>query len=189
MSSITDEVALLKKKKLHLKSIFHYLNDKIFDSELSTRTVVRWSKRLRVNLGNHTVKDPNGPGVIHLNRKLLYKKSLDLIIDVLIHEMIHAWVRIYCDEEAADHGPEFQAKMQKVNEDFGRDVQVRFSHDDVNKAIERLRLKYGWYCNSCFHEVYRAINNKPHKNSSAKHQLDMKGQCKGEVQWIVMREA
>lgn len=52
--------------------------------------------------------------------------SQDAVEDVILHEMIHCYLHCTKVRREAPHGERFRAKMQEINEHFGRHITVRY---------------------------------------------------------------
>jgi len=90
------------------------------------------------------------------------------IEDTLIHEMIHYWIALEGIRDTSTHGKVFRAKMQEINERYGRHLTI--SHKTTAEELDRdTRITDHFLCVStlsdgrtavtvCVRPAVRAIN-------------------------------
>ena len=57
--------------------------------------------------------------------------------DILIHEMIHYYIGVNRLADASAHGPIFRAKMQEINEKFGRHISISHKARDLADQVTK----------------------------------------------------
>ena len=67
--------------------------------------------------------------MVRLSKPLLKYRSLDELLETLLHELIHAWLFLTKDRRTRDigrdgHGPDFLAKMKEINNTTGLRLSV-----------------------------------------------------------------
>ncbi|XP_031627622.1 sprT-like domain-containing protein Spartan [Contarinia nasturtii] len=117
--------------------------DKVFfERKLEHRVDLRWGIcESKSTAGEATWKDGNIK--IRLNEVLLSGKSRRTIVEILLHEMIHAYLMITNTENINDcHGVNFVVKMTEINARTG--LKIATTHDlkaDLKKKFTMWRCQ------------------------------------------------
>ncbi|CAG9579058.1 unnamed protein product [Danaus chrysippus] len=117
--------------------------DKIFFyTKLASRAVVRWSKRMYSCAGICSY-DRGGLCDIALSEPLLKLRPRKDLIETLLHEMIHAYLFVTCQDQDRDgHGPNFKSHMYRINSAAGLNISIYHDfHDEV-----KLYQTHWWRC-------------------------------------------
>ena len=146
------------EQRFVLKNLFDFLNEEIFNNGLPTTTRVRWSEDLTCTFGlTSAACRGRAAGHIRLNKRLLRDNpSRDLVIDVLLHEMIHEVQNNWYPEDG-HHGVEFVREMERINAKFGRHFTIEFDSPFCDRALERMCI-HRWRCSAC-EFVYKRTRN------------------------------
>uniref|UniRef100_A0A5S6QN91 SprT-like domain-containing protein n=1 Tax=Trichuris muris TaxID=70415 RepID=A0A5S6QN91_TRIMR len=129
---------------------------------------VRWSSRMTLCAGQCHYEYPKGLCSIRLSKPLLQYRSRKDLVETLLHEMIHAYLFVTCNNRDRDgHGPEFQKHMHRINKAAKTNITVYHSfHNEVN-----FHHTHWWRCNGpCqlrrpfYGWVKRAMNRAPGPN-------------------------
>ncbi|CAH0714646.1 unnamed protein product, partial [Brenthis ino] len=148
----------------NVHSLFLHFDKLFFWAKLSSRAVVRWSKRMYSCAGICSY-DRGGLCDIALSEPLLKLRSRKDLVETLLHEMIHAFLFITNrDRDRDGHGPNFKAHMHRINQATGLNISIYHDfHDEV-----KLYQTHWWRCNGpCqsrkphFGIVRRSMNRAP----------------------------
>ncbi|XP_053310303.1 DNA-dependent metalloprotease SPRTN-like [Spea bombifrons] len=148
----------------NLQELFMSLNHKLFKGKLMW-VEVKWSRRMTQKAGLCRYKINEDLCTIYISKPLLSLRSRRDLVEVLLHEMIHAYLFVthkYKDEGA--HGPEFCRHMKRLNNITGANISIYHNfHAEVAKC-----RKHWWLCNGpCrawgpkFGFIRRAMNRAP----------------------------
>ncbi|XP_059055571.1 DNA-dependent metalloprotease dvc-1 [Achroia grisella] len=152
----------------NVHTLFLHFDKLFFFTKLASRAVVRWSKRMYSCAGICSYEGRGGLCDIALSEPLLKLRSRKDLIETLLHEMIHAYLFITCqDRERDGHGPNFKSHMHRINKSAGLNISIYHDfHDEV-----KLYLTHWWRCNGpCqtrkpyFGIVRRSRNSAPGPN-------------------------
>jgi predicted SprT family Zn-dependent metalloprotease len=151
-----DSLKIVPDKYLKLKSLYQFLNERVFDSRLPVNAKVEWSTGLKVQLA--VCARSRQPGRIRVNRNIVRGESRDMLIDVLLHEMIHLEVDRHATKDEKNlHGRKFTTLMNKINKRHKRSVKKTFDSAHISKMTE-MALKHRWRCNACDFQHKKAKN-------------------------------
>ncbi|KAL3660265.1 hypothetical protein V7S43_014794 [Phytophthora oleae] len=126
---------------------------------------VKWSKRMTLCAGLCSFQPGSGFCSIRLSEPLLKLRPRSDMVNTLLHEMIHAYVFVATPiRDHEDHGPLFQAHMNRINDAAKTKITVFHTfHDEVDAYRQHV-----WQCSgSCRHTapyfglVKRAMNRPP----------------------------
>ncbi|KAE8301638.1 SprT-like family protein [Giardia duodenalis] len=111
-------------------ALFRHFNEAFFDNCLRD-VVVHWSNRLTRSAGlckyRGTRTEEHSPIVIILSAPLLQYRSQHDLLDVLVHEMIHAYLFRLKVFERVHHGPVWHAQAHRINQAAG--LTIRACHN------------------------------------------------------------
>ncbi|CAI5747074.1 unnamed protein product [Peronospora destructor] len=147
-----------------LHSLFLEYNRMFFEGQLAG-CEVKWSKRMTLCAGLCSYQPRSGFCSIRLSEPLLKLRPRSDMVNTLLHEMIHAYVFVATPvRDHGDHGPLFQAHMNRINEAAKTKITVFHTfHDEVNSYRQHV-----WQCNGpCqrtppyFGRVKRSMNRVP----------------------------
>lgn len=152
-----------------IAELFYYLNDLYFSSKLKCK--ITWSNKMTRCAGLcYYIKSKNSNScIIRLSEPLLKYRSLEDLIDTILHEMIHAYLFVYGDGSNSyhnrdGHGEAFQEWMHKINQSAGTRITVYHSFQN---EVDLYRTHI-WKCNGpCssrppyYGLVKRSINRPP----------------------------
>ncbi|KAG6960854.1 hypothetical protein JG687_00008010 [Phytophthora cactorum] len=126
-----------------LHSLFQEYNRMFFEGRLAG-CEVKWSKRMTL-----CFQPRSGFCSIRLSEPLLKLRPRSDMVNTLLHEMIHAYVFVATPvRDHDDHGPLFQAHMNRINEAAKTKITVFHTfHDEVDSYRQHV-----WQCNGpCRH--------------------------------------
>ncbi|KAM3963721.1 DNA-dependent metalloprotease SPRTN [Aphomia sociella] len=128
----------------NVHTLFIHFDKVFFWTKLASRAVVRWSKRMYSCAGICSYEGRGGLCDIALSEPLLKLRPRKDLIETLLHEMIHAYLFVTCqDRERDGHGPNFKAHMHRINNSAGLNISIYHDfHDEV-----KLYLTHWWRCN------------------------------------------
>ncbi|XP_053613127.1 DNA-dependent metalloprotease dvc-1 [Plodia interpunctella] len=149
----------------NVHTLFLHFDKLFFWTKLANRAVVRWSKRMYSCAGICSYEGRGGLCDIALSEPLLKLRPRKNLVETLLHEMIHAYLFITCqDRERDGHGPNFKAHMHRINRSAGLNITI---YHDFHDEVE-LYLTHWWRCNGpCqkkkpyFGVVRRSVNKAP----------------------------
>ncbi|XP_055296873.1 DNA-dependent metalloprotease SPRTN-like [Sitodiplosis mosellana] len=131
-----------------IHEMFDEYNNLFFGGILNFRVVLDWHSlpgNAATNAG--ATKPPenvrNGRMSISLNKNLLVVRSRRETIEILLHEMIHAYlIHIKKEDRPPNHhGPNFQAKMNAIRAQTGLNITI--NHDFTETTVDKY---YKWRC-------------------------------------------
>ncbi|OAD79253.1 hypothetical protein PHYBLDRAFT_58304 [Phycomyces blakesleeanus NRRL 1555(-)] len=124
-------------------TLFTAYNPLYFEDKLGV-VELKWSKRLTLCAGICCYR-LNGECTIKLSEPLLKLRSSQDLVDVLLHEMIHAYLFITKGHSSHDgHGPEFLEIANRINKDANTNITVYHNfHDEVSYYRQ-----HRWQCNA-----------------------------------------
>ena len=105
--------------ELTVAQLFAHYNQKYFQSTLDDKVVVRWTKRATSSAGITYVKYSDSIGLvilIRLSRPLLEGRGILVLVTVLVHEMIHAYLAKKFYPVRVHHDWNFKYMMHKINQ-------------------------------------------------------------------------
>ncbi|KAK9867164.1 hypothetical protein WJX84_007941 [Apatococcus fuscideae] len=147
-------------------ALFCYYNDVYFEGKLGACSV-QWSSA-RMTLCGGVCEYRGGGCTIKLSAPLMKFRPVKELKEVLLHEMIHAWMFLLKirDNERGGHGTKFQAKMAEINQATCTDLQrppegyhITVCHS-MFAEVDHYRTHH-WQCNTCQNVVKRAMNRPP----------------------------
>ncbi|KAE9048185.1 hypothetical protein PR003_g783 [Phytophthora rubi] len=147
-----------------LHSLFQEYNRMFFEGRLAG-CEVKWSKRMTLCAGLCSFQPRSGFCSIRLSEPLLKLRPRSDMVNTLLHEMVHAYVFVATPvRDHEDHGPLFQAHMNRINQAAKTQITVFHTfHDEVDSYRQHV-----WQCNGpCRHTrpyfglVKRAMNRAP----------------------------
>ncbi|XP_053310233.1 DNA-dependent metalloprotease SPRTN-like [Spea bombifrons] len=148
----------------NLQELFMSLNGMFFQGQLKG-VEVKWSCRMILKTGICYYKENEDVCTIYISKPLLSLRSRRDLVEVLLHEMIHAYLFVthkYKDDGA--HGPEFCKHMERINNITGANISI---YHNFHAEVAECR-KHWWLCNGpCrawgpkFGFIMRAINRAP----------------------------
>ncbi|KAI7694736.1 hypothetical protein SSS_04955 [Sarcoptes scabiei] len=122
---------------------------KFFNGILSTQNnfKLKWSGELTSSAGLFSVKRNKKTmqieASIKLSSKLLSLRSRRDLVQVLLHEMIHAYIYFSGIKDSGPHGHRFLDLMQQINQAAKTNITVYHSfHDEVRHVTRRPRQTY-----------------------------------------------
>ncbi|CAF4893551.1 unnamed protein product [Pieris macdunnoughi] len=127
----------------NIHALFLHFDKTFFWEKLSSRAVVRWSKRMYSCAG---ICSYNRGGLcdIALSEPLLKLRPRKDLIETLLHEMIHGFLFITRrDQDRDGHGPNFKAHMFRINKAAGLNISI---YHDFHDEVE-LYQTHWWRCN------------------------------------------
>ncbi|XP_058825733.1 DNA-dependent metalloprotease SPRTN-like [Topomyia yanbarensis] len=148
-----------------ITSIFQRLDEVLFSSRFKTkRFAVIWSQGIGEQCTNRNFNDTDGRYTIALNETLLTLRPRIEIISILLHEMIHAFLKLEAVKESNNgHGANFRKMMIFLNRML--QTNISFSHRLIN-ANTLCRTQ--WYrctgiCTNYkpFHGIVRSTEGDP----------------------------
>lgn len=164
-SAVVDEL-LDPTPDIH--RLFCYYNDLYFKSRLESRVMVEWSSSRMTSCGGTCALLPGGGIMIRLSKPLLCLRPTSDLKDVLLHEMIHAYMMVHNirDNDPGGHGDIFKQWMRDINmsrvPDMYRPSQgyhITVYHTMFNE-VEYYR-RHHWQCGRCGDVVKRSVNRRP----------------------------
>ncbi|XP_064072049.1 DNA-dependent metalloprotease dvc-1 isoform X1 [Vanessa tameamea] len=147
----------------NVHALFIHFDKIFFWTQLASRAVVRWSKRMYSCAG--TCSYDRCICDIALSEPLLKLRPRKDLVETLLHEMIHAYLFITDrDRDRDGHGPNFQKHMHRINKAAGLNISIYHDfHDEV-----KLYQTHWWRCDGpCqfkkphFGIVRRSMNRAP----------------------------
>ncbi|KAI9987204.1 hypothetical protein PInf_023172 [Phytophthora infestans] len=147
-----------------LHSLFAEYNRMFFEGRLAG-CEVKWSKRMTLCAGLCSFQPLSSFCSIRLSEPLLKLRPRSDMVNTLLHEMIHAYVFVATPvRDHDDHGPLFQAHMNRINEAAKTKITVFHTFlDEVDSYRQHI-----WQCNGpCRHTrpyfglVKRSMNRAP----------------------------
>ncbi|KAG8239325.1 hypothetical protein J437_LFUL019011, partial [Ladona fulva] len=98
-----------------IHALFLHFNDVFFWSKLLA-VEVKWSPRMTSCAGICCYQGRGGLCSIRLSLPLLKLRPRKDLVETLLHEMIHAYLFVTCNNRDRDgHGPEFHKHMHRIN--------------------------------------------------------------------------
>ncbi|XP_055607552.1 uncharacterized protein LOC129755202 [Uranotaenia lowii] len=115
-----------------LKAMFLRLDELVFQSRFKPkRFQVMWSQAMGTECTNRNLNDADGTYTIALNETLLTLRPRIEIISILLHEMIHAFLKMEGVKESNNgHGSNFRKIMIFINRML--QTNISFSHKLTN---------------------------------------------------------
>ena len=120
-----------------IDSLFHHFNARFFEGKIPSENYgFSWSKRFKTVSGmykEYVIQDPETLDAetlyyeIVLSEAILKKLPQIETINVLIHEMIHAWTTLVLEAEEI-HGHHFKKKLKEINTLEDR-LSIHVRHD------------------------------------------------------------
>ncbi|KAJ1970001.1 hypothetical protein IWQ62_000239 [Dispira parvispora] len=112
--------------KPDIQGLFHEYNRRYFNNAIQSMRV-QWSANMPQKiLGWFKPNDETGSRLIELNENGLRYQPPNKISDVILHEMIHAYLDGIGKTDHGYHGPSFLSMMQQINSLTGSEVSVNF---------------------------------------------------------------
>ncbi|CAF0887571.1 unnamed protein product [Brachionus calyciflorus] len=157
-----------------VEKIFDFFSNSLFRKILKN-VKIEWSSRLRSTAAS-TILDRNVDEsicvVIRLASNLLQKLSRVDLIQILLHEMIHAFLGLAIGDFDAGHTLSFRKILKKINYILKLDIPIE--HD----YVETLDLAYIWQCTKCKEKRIRFYNIPPTQNQRGEHAAKCNGSFK-----------
>lgn len=132
-----------------IQKLFNDFDMKFFNGILSTQNnfKLKWSGELTSSAGLFSVKRNKKTmqieASIKLSSKLLSLRSRRDLVQVLLHEMIHAYIYFSGIKDSGPHGHRFLDLMQQINQAAKTNITVYHSfHDEVRHVTRRPRQTY-----------------------------------------------
>lgn len=156
---------------VNIHELFMYYNALYFQSTLESRVMVEWSSSRMTSCGGICQSLPGGGIVIRLSKPLLCLRPTSDLKNVLLHEMIHAWMFVHqCrDDDPGGHGTIFKSMMKKINAscipDAYRPIPEGYAITVYHTMFAEVEYykKHQWECFQCGDVVKRAMNRKPQR--------------------------
>jgi len=162
-------------QKANIKELFEFYNLAFFESSLEGTCILEWSTKMTLCAGIcycDKVDPESGKGLfctIRLSRPLLQLRTVNDLLETLLHEMIHAWLFLTKSDHERDdgidgHGPDFIDKMVEINTVTGLKLSVYHEfHDEVARHQEHVWLCDGQVCpkKPPYYGVVRRARNMP----------------------------
>lgn len=146
--------------------LFCYYNDLYFSSSLGG-VIVEWSSSRMTSCGG-TCAPLQGGALIRLSQPILSLRPISDLKDVLLHEMIHAYMMVHKirDNDPGGHGDVFKSWMKRINvskvPDMHRPLRgYKISVFHTMYAEVDYYRQHHWKCSNCGDLVKRSINRKP----------------------------
>ncbi|GAA5798079.1 hypothetical protein HPULCUR_003479 [Helicostylum pulchrum] len=160
-----------------VRPLFLYFNKKYFDNKLN-HVEVEWSDQLTTSAGYYT-QGCGLPSIVQLSTPLLNSGTKKDVIEVLLHEMIHAFLFLtdpyYYGVDEDEHGPQFLEQAGRINEATG--YTIFFYHIFEDEAD--ISPTHAWQCNGkCWEESPNSGPPDPNSASYKDHQLKCGGTYK-----------
>ena len=146
--------------------LFCYYNALYFESSLGG-VIVEWSSSRMTSCGG-TCAPLVGGAVIRLSKPLLSLRPVADLKDVLLHEMIHAYMMVHRirDNDPGGHGDVFKQWMKVINASRKPDMhrpmrgyRITVYHT-MFREVDYYR-QHHWTCGRCGDKVKRSMNRKP----------------------------
>lgn len=150
-----------------IHSLFVHYNSLYFEDALGA-TNVQWSSQRMTLCGGICEQLPGGGCRIKLSEPLLKFRGAQDIKNVLLHEMIHAFMFTMHikDNDSGGHGDYFKALAQKINNSTLPDQErpeEGYSITVYHSMFAEVAYyrQHHWQCARCGDMVKRAMNRKP----------------------------
>jgi len=164
-----EEGCWFQEEHVDIHELFMYYNALYFKSTLESRVMVEWSSSRMTSCGGICRALPGGGIVIRLSKPLLCLRPSSDLKNVLLHEMIHAYMFVHRirDDDAGGHGTMFKSMMQEINmsqkPDAFRPVPGGYAITVYHSMFAEVEYykKHHWQCPQCGDVVKRAMNRKP----------------------------
>ena len=159
----------------NIHDLFAYYNIAFFHGRLESNCLLEWSTKMTLCAGIcycSNMDKTTGQGLfctIRLSKRLLQFRSIDELLETLLHEMIHAWLfltknRHERNDGVDGHGPDFIKKMKEINNVTGLRLTVYHSfNDEVDSCREHI-----WLCDgkigpkiAPFYGIVKRARNMP----------------------------
>eukprot|EP00890_Picochlorum_soloecismus_P005868 jgi/Picsp_1/6282/NSC_03632-R1_zinc finger rad18 domain-containing protein c1orf124 homolog len=158
--------------------LFCYYNDLYFSSSLGG-VIVEWSSSRMTSCGG-TCAPLLGGALIRLSEPILQLRPVADLKDVLLHEMIHAYMMVHKiqDNDPGGHGDVFKSWMKRINvskvPDMHRPLRgYKISVFHTMYAEVDYYRQHHWKCSNCGDLVKRSINRKPQPADCRWHTRDI----------------
>lgn len=123
-------------------TLFRHFNEAFFDNCLRD-VIVQWSNKLTRSAGlckyRGTRTEEHSPIVIILSAPLLQYRSQHDLLDVLVHEMIHAYLFRLKIFERVHHGPIWHAQAHRINQATGLTIRAYHNYYREVRYLARQR--------------------------------------------------
>uniref|UniRef100_A0A1B0API5 Protein with SprT-like domain at the N terminus n=1 Tax=Glossina palpalis gambiensis TaxID=67801 RepID=A0A1B0API5_9MUSC len=150
----------------NIVALFNHFDNKFFQNRLKCVTL-EWGKRMHSCAGIcYSRKYCDDKDItIRLSEPLLALRQRKVLIETMLHEMIHAYCFVlHIRESNGGHGPQFKKIMGAVNKVSGTNITVYHTLRDEIKSCNL----YWWCCNGVCQErspfyghVIRTSNDAP----------------------------
>eukprot|EP01059_Diplonema_ambulator_P024399 TRINITY_DN40353_c0_g1_i1.p1 TRINITY_DN40353_c0_g1~~TRINITY_DN40353_c0_g1_i1.p1 ORF type:complete len:254 (+),score=46.57 TRINITY_DN40353_c0_g1_i1:51-764(+) len=138
-------------------ALFLRYNTTQFEGKLDA-VYVEWSKRMTLCAGLCTYDRRTGGCGIKLSAPLLKLRPAEDTVNTLLHECIHAYLFVTKNNaDRDDHGPAFQALMNRINASLGTSITIYHS---FTNEVDYYRTHW-WQCTSCLNICKRSMNRAP----------------------------
>lgn len=159
----------------NIHELFAFYDQAFFNGALDGKVLLEWSDKMTQCAGLCYLTDyrkSSGLGLfctVRLSKPLLKYRSVNELLETLLHELIHAFLFVTKDRRSRDigddgHGPDFIEKMLEINEVTGLRLSVYHTFsNEVDQARKHVWLCNGKKCNRppFFGVVKRARNMPP----------------------------
>lgn len=163
---------VLREPLPNLYEVFRIYNEKYFDNVIRG-FAFRWCGQLRSIAGRARTYPHRW---ISLSKEIHVGRTMKIMVETLLHEMVHAYLFCISDREAMDHGPRFLEVMNDVNARSGLSIAV-FDNGGLNHIMH---LQTIWQCTNCKEEMVRLRPVRPNDKSVKNHAKT----CSGS--WVVV---
>jgi len=164
-----------KVQNANIHELFAFYNIAFFGGALESNCLLEWSTKMTLCAGIcycENMDKKSGKGLfctVRLSKPLLLYRTLDDLLETLLHEMIHAWLFLTKDKHTRNdgvdgHGPDFIEKMVEINGVTGLKLSVYHSfHDEVDRCQEHVWLCDGKVCpkKPPYYGVVKRARNMP----------------------------
>lgn len=74
-----------------------------------------------------------------------YDLTAERLDDVIVHEMIHYYIRVSGMRDTSPHGRVFRSMMNDINRRFGRHIVISFRRDGEGRVTDRKQQQARWH--------------------------------------------
>ncbi|XP_072992175.1 uncharacterized protein [Typha latifolia] len=146
---------------LDIHALFCHYNALYFDDSLGA-CVVSWTSSPLPSGASSCDYFPGGGCEILLSKPLLEFQPIADLKNVLLHEMIHAYMCInYENKDHSDHGTSFQAMMNSINSSTAVDYQKPVGGYSITILHELRNIYDSYRCSTCGDLIKSTMNREP----------------------------
>uniref|UniRef100_A0A8C5Q1K4 SprT-like domain-containing protein n=1 Tax=Leptobrachium leishanense TaxID=445787 RepID=A0A8C5Q1K4_9ANUR len=140
-----------------IRCLLRQFNHMFFKGRLSN-VEAEWSKRMTTAAGICDYYHQTGRCVIRLSEPILKQRPRKDVVEILLHEMIHAYMYVTKKKDDGAHGTVFLHYMKRINAASGANITVTHHFYAEMRALR----KHWWQCNGpCGKIIRRATNRTP----------------------------